>query len=235
MKKFLTLLLAGLLCTPAFAAMDTPTVAKKALVYSVSIHTSKEYKRSITLHHKKKHWWSKKKKDQEMIVPLKDEFVCGGTYIDHDLILTAGHCFQNSPDHVLVRTLNEQEEVKATLVKLDTAHDLALLYVRGHHAYAKIGPQPQTGEDVINIGMPYDLPFMVSHGIVSHVGLYGFEPFASHYTGTDASCNPGNSGGGMFNSHAELVGVNTMSQGFFGFGGITYAVSQSDILLFLHH
>ncbi len=46
-------------------------------------------------------------------------------------------------------------------------------------------------------------------------------------------CNPGSSGGGAFNESGELIGVNTMIVGIFGWTGITLTVNTETVNEFL--
>ncbi|MFH2201722.1 MAG: trypsin-like peptidase domain-containing protein [Elusimicrobiota bacterium] len=86
----------------------------------------------------------------------------------------------------------------------------------------------QEGERIVAMGHPRGLPFSVSEGIVSGLDFRhnGFVGFIQH----DASVNPGNSGGPLFNAQGEVVGINSliMSSGG-GFDGISYAISAADL------
>lgn len=86
----------------------------------------------------------------------------------------------------------------------------------------------QEGEDILAMGHPRGLPFSVTRGIVSGLQFRnnGYVTYIQH----DASVNPGNSGGPLFNMRGEVVGVNsmiiTMSGGF---DGISYAITAADL------
>lgn len=219
MKKLLTILLT---CTIVFslssctdAKMNYEKVAKKALVTSVLLHLKGKIK------------------DQEG----KQHTIrggCSGTFISEDKILSAAHCFESyTPTNIWIRDIDGVSYV-AELIKLDSAHDLSLLQVSGlHHKYAKLGKHLRVGENILNVGSPLNLEFLVSHGIVSAVN-YEILGYQSLYTVTDAMINPGSSGGGVFNSKGQLIGVNTMTEGGpFGWTGISLAVSIEDIHYFL--
>ncbi|VVB82301.1 Trypsin-like peptidase domain protein [uncultured archaeon] len=65
----------------------------------------------------------------------------------------------------------------------------------------------QVGEKVIAIGNPLGLQFSVSEGIVSAIHRAG-ENGLNAYIQTDASLNPGNSGGPLIDVNGNVVGIN---------------------------
>jgi len=128
--------------------------------------------------------------------------------------------------------LSDKRELRADVIGVDPATDLALLKVDatglptmpwGDSSKLKVA------EWVLAIGNPYQLSETVTLGIVSAVGRTGlgvstFEDFIQ----TDAAINPGNSGGALVNTRGELVGINTVifsRSG--GYQGIGFAVSSN--------
>lgn len=88
------------------------------------------------------------------------------------------------------------------------------------------------GEWVLAIGNPYELHSTVTAGIVSAKsrslgaigGMSGLESFIQ----TDAAVNPGNSGGALVNTRAELVGINTLIKSPTGsYTGYSFAVPET--------
>ena len=65
----------------------------------------------------------------------------------------------------------------------------------------------QVGEKVIAIGNPLGLQFSVSEGIVSAVHRKG-DNNINAYIQTDASLNPGNSGGPLIDTEGKVIGIN---------------------------
>lgn len=99
-------------------------------------------------------------------------------------------------------------ELTGQVVALDQPQDVALMQLPGSgHACLKLaqGAPSSVGTDVFAIGAPVSeqLSFSVSKGIVSgHRTIGGYQ-----FLQTDASVNPGNSGGPLLNRQAEIIGV----------------------------
>jgi serine protease Do len=126
----------------------------------------------------------------------------------------------------------DKREMRATVIGVDPATDLALLKVDatglptmpwGDSSKLKVA------EWVLAIGNPYQLNQTVTLGIVSaigrtNLGVSSYEDFVQ----TDAAINPGNSGGALVNARGELIGINTVifSQSG-GYQGIGFAVSSN--------
>ena len=154
------------------------------------------------------------------------------------IIDTAGHIL--TIDHVLegarstTVTLYDGADYSAEIVGRDPATDLAVIKIDA------VGLVPATlgkssdllvGEDVVAIG--YALGFegapTVSKGVVSALGRT-IDTDQNITMGdliqTDASVNPGNSGGPLVNDRAEVVGINTAI--IRGVQGIGFAINVDD-------
>jgi serine protease Do len=125
-------------------------------------------------------------------------------------------------------SLADKRELRANIVGIDPASDLALLKVEANNLPTMPwgdSSKLKVAEWVLAIGNPYQLNQSVSLGIVSavgrRVGISAYEDFIQ----TDAAINPGNSGGALVNARGELVGINTaiFSQSG-GYQGIGFAV-----------
>ena len=129
-------------------------------------------------------------------------------------------------------SLSDNRELRAEIVGVDPATDLALLKIDAPNLPTMPwgdSSRLKVAEWVLAVGNPFQLNQSVSLGIVSavgrrNVGISAYEDFIQ----TDAAINPGNSGGALINARGELVGINTaiFSQSG-GYQGIGFAVPSN--------
>jgi S1-C subfamily serine protease len=113
-------------------------------------------------------------------------------------------------------TLADGRSSHADLVGDDPHTDLAVLRVSGDRPLpaAVLGDSRTTrvGQIAIAIGSPCGFDHSATAGIVSATGRSLRTPsgrLVDDVIQTDAALNPGNSGGPLVNSRAELIGINT--------------------------
>lgn len=125
-------------------------------------------------------------------------------------IVTNFHVVRGA-DAIVVR-LADQSEHPAKLVGSDSRTDLALLKIEGRGLPAMPfgdSDRLEVGEPVMAIGNPFGLEQTVTTGIVSAKERFiGSGPY-DDFIQTDASVNPGNSGGPLVDTRGALVGINT--------------------------
>ncbi len=125
-------------------------------------------------------------------------------------VVTNAHVIGNATQ-IVVRFADHSEH-SARLVGTDPKTDIALLKleVTGLTAIPfGDSDRVEVGEPVMAIGNPFGLDQTVTTGIVSAKERFiGSGPY-DDYIQTDASVNPGNSGGPLVDARGNLVGINT--------------------------
>jgi S1-C subfamily serine protease len=146
------------------------------------------------------------------------------------LILTNNHVIENGQKVEV--TLYDKHHYKATVVTVDRGHDLALLKIDAPNLVPATLAETSTGltvgQRVYAIGNPFGLSGTMTRGIISAIrSVRGPEsnPIEDAIQ-TDASVNPGNSGGPLLNSRGEVIGITTMiaSNGADQSSGIGFAI-----------
>ena len=119
--------------------------------------------------------------------------------------LTNAHVVGNAK--VMDMKTSDGRIAKATVVQIDPKRDVALLQsdLKLPVLFAA-SKTVLTGEDAYAIGAPRGQEFTLTVGVVSKADRQ-FD--RQSWIQTDASLNPGNSGGPLLNDHADVVGVNT--------------------------
>ena len=136
-----------------------------------------------------------------------------GFVIDSEgYIITNNHVIQGAEDITVV--FRDDTQLKAKLIGSDSRIDVALLKVEPPNKKplpaAKWGDsdKERVGDWVIAIGNPFGLGHSVTAGIISARGR-SLNDSLDDYLQTDAAINKGNSGGPLFNTAGEVIGVNT--------------------------
>jgi S1-C subfamily serine protease len=116
--------------------------------------------------------------------------------------------------HVVARAtaikvrLPDGRQLPAELVGRDPPTDLAVLKVAAELPTLPEAPEPALGAPVCAVGNQFGLDLSVTCGVVSalHRSGTGFNPIED-FVQTDASVNPGASGGPLVDGQGRLVGV----------------------------
>lgn len=125
---------------------------------------------------------------------------------------------------------------KVRIVALDPFHDLAVLQLQEplekdfRPVILTVGSEPAMGERIFVVGNPLGLERTVSEGVVSHTGR---NFFGKLFLQIDASVNPGNSGGPLFNSRGQVIGVINM--GARRMQGLNFAIPIHHVKYLLEH
>ena len=137
------------------------------------------------------------------------------------------------PDGTLKRTVIEDVEI----VAVNNHIDLALLAISDSElvdrlVYARLEAEEsiEVGQIVFAIGNPLGLERTMSQGVISTTQR-SFDGLS--YIQTDTAVNPGNSGGPLFNTRGEVVGITNMGI-LFG-EGLNFAIPARYIKDFLRN
>ena len=134
-----------------------------------------------------------------------------GFFISADgYIVTNNHVVEDATEVTV--TLQDKRELKARVIGLDEATDLAVIKVEGRgFPFVSFATQarPRVGDWVIAVGNPFGLGGTATAGIVSANGRDVGSTFVD-FLQVDAAINRGNSGGPTFDTQGRVIGVNSM-------------------------
>lgn len=141
------------------------------------------------------------------------------------VILTNAHVVRDA-DEVTVK-LQDRREFRAKVLGSDPKTDVAVLKIDAKNLpVVPIGNTRnlQVGEWVLAIGSPYGLESSVTAGVVSAKGR-SLPNDPVPFIQTDVAVNPGNSGGPLFNTRGEVVGINSQIYSQTGgYQGLSFAI-----------
>ena len=147
--------------------------------------------------------------------PVPQQGQGSGFIIDNEgHILTNYHVVADA-ENVEV-TLWNKKKFKATRIGVDPIHDVALLQITGAKDLQPATLADSThllvGQQVYAIGNPFGFSGTMTRGMISAIRsvLLPSGNRIEDAIQTDASVNPGNSGGPLLNSHGDVVGITTM-------------------------
>ena len=158
-------------------------------------------------------------------VPMRGEgsgFIVGADGI----ILTNAHVVKDATEVVV--KLTDRREYRAKVLGSDPKTDIAVLKINANNLpVVTLGSAEalRPGEWVLAIGSPFGFENTVTAGVVSAKGRSLPDDSSVPFIQTDVAVNPGNSGGPLFNSRGEVVGINSQiySQSG-GYQGVSFAI-----------
>ena len=142
------------------------------------------------------------------------------------IILTNAHVVKDATE-VTVK-LTDRREFRAKVLGSDPKTDVAVLRIDAKNLpVVSIGKTSdlRVGEWVLAIGSPFGFENTVTAGVVSAKGRSLPDDSAVPFIQTDVAVNPGNSGGPLFNSRGEVVGINSQIYSRSGgYQGVSFAI-----------
>ena len=142
------------------------------------------------------------------------------------LILTNAHVVADASEVVV--KLTDRREFRAKVLGTDPKTDIAVLKIAATHLPTVAIGKPadlQVGQWVLAIGSPYGFDNTVTVGVVSAKGRSLPGDSVVPFIQTDAAVNPGNSGGPLFNTQGEVIGINSEIYSHTGaFQGLSFAI-----------
>ncbi len=142
------------------------------------------------------------------------------------LILTNAHVVKDAKSVTV--TLTDHRSFKAKVLGTDAKTDIAVLKIPATNLPTVRVGNPnnlQPGDWVLAIGSPYGFYNTVTAGIVSAKSRSLPDDSMVPFIQTDVAVNPGNSGGPLFNTKGEVVGINSQIFTQTGaFEGLSFAI-----------
>jgi S1-C subfamily serine protease len=143
------------------------------------------------------------------------------------LIVTSSHVIEHA-DNMLV-ILSDGRSFQSSRVDADPNTDIAVIRIDAADLVALPMTESDTlgvGDYIVAVGNPFDMGTPFTHGIVSALHRKGLRIGAyQDFIQTDASLNPGNSGGPIVNLRGEFVGITAAITSLTGSNiGIGFAI-----------
>lgn len=145
-------------------------------------------------------------------------------------IVTSAHVVMNQ-QNILV-TLNNKQDLSATVIGIDDNTDIALLKISGESLpFVKIsGNISQVGDWVAAVGSPYGFIGSLTAGVISSTTRQLANKIQEDgksiiFLQTDVPTNPGSSGSPLFNLSGEVIGMSSLIYSPDpGYSGISFAL-----------
>ncbi|MCB0319561.1 MAG: Do family serine endopeptidase [Bdellovibrionales bacterium] len=139
-----------------------------------------------------------------------------GFFISKEGYIVTNNHVVDGADTIIVRVSDSKTEYKAELIGADPKTDIALIKIDPPAKFVTLplgnSDELQLGEWVLAVGNQFQLGQTFTVGVVSakarKVPTANSGPY-DQFIQTDASINPGSSGGPLINARGQVVGINT--------------------------
>ena len=138
---------------------------------------------------------------------IPDGFSAGTGCIirDDGIILTGSHVVEDAKS-IEIKTSNGKIYKADVIAQMGKNKDLALLKINAKEKFPTISfgnsDEVKVGQKVLAIGNPFGFAGTLTQGIISRID------YAKGRIQTDASINPGCSGGPLLNTSGEVIGIS---------------------------
>lgn len=182
--------------------------------------------------------------DQQLPLPFRKDLgplrSVGSGFVIHEdgYIVTNSHVIDKAKK-IVVRFGDDRREFEASTIGNDPKTDIALVKITPNEKLKTVtlgdSDALEVGDWVIAIGNQFQLGKTVTAGIVSaksrRISSASGASLYENFIQTDASINPGSSGGPLFNRLGEVVGINSAiyspARGQFGGTGFNVGIGFS--------
>ena len=170
-----------------------------------------------------------------------------GFFIDENGIIGTNYHVVDGIDSIIIKT-SDGMFYDGELIIVDEANDMALIRIRD--TQGKKFPTVRFGnsnnvkvrQDVYAIGNPFGYEYTISQGIIAGIREHEkvsftdpvtYLPFEKKFEKViqiTAAISPGNSGGALFNSKGEVIGITTYTYG--SYGNLNFALAINNFINF---
>ena len=228
-------------CLPSVVSISIQVEINKSDPKTLGLNDFLDFFRFPFPEKKKQEQTNDLNQENKQISPISP--VGSGFIISKDgYIISNSHVVEKAKK-VYVKLYNQDKRYEAQIIGLDKETDLAILKIKGNDfPYLEFANSDKVnvGDVSIAIGNPFDLSFTYTSGVISAKGRKRIPggPTFQNFLQTDASVNPGNSGGPLINYQGKVIGVNSMifSQSIVGGAnlGIAFAI-PSNLVNFVYN
>lgn len=174
-------------------------------------------------------------KDTVVYIKIYDEngkqFASGSGFVIHNsgIVVTNYHVVSGASEIKCSINIGGENKIYDVehILNYDTAKDIAIIKLKNASDLPVVkladSDQVELAEDVVAIGNPMELQNTISTGIVSGMrNMFGID-----YIQTTAAISPGSSGGPLFNSKGEVIGMTTLT--VLNSQNINFAVTSNNV------